>query len=83
MGGATVRDTSGPVTTGTGVGWAGTLGIESWLAPGTVALQHSSEFDDGKHFPLAQHAAALRVSPPAKQSMGLIKTRTARSATEM
>jgi len=66
-----------------GVELSGVFGVESWLPPGTVPLQHSSAFDVGRHFPLAQQAAALRVNAPAKQSKGRIRARMAKTVIEM
>ena len=66
-----------------GVELSAVFGVESWLPPGTVPLQHSSAFDLGRHFPLAQQAAALRVNVPAKQSKGRIRARETTSVIAM
>ena len=65
------------------VEWSGLLGAERWLPSGAVSLQHSSALDEGRHFPLTQHAAALRVNAPAKQSKGRIRANTAKSVIAM
>src|SRR6266849_7196561 len=69
------------IRTKRGVEWSGAFGAESWLPAGTAPLQHSSALDVGRHFPFVQHAAALRVNVPAKQSNGRIRASTARIVT--
>ena len=49
---AAVNATSGGV-------WSAVLDVSSWLAPGTVLLQHSSDFAVGVHLPLRQQSATF------------------------
>jgi hypothetical protein len=67
-----------------GVGTFAALEDTNSLPPGTVALQQSSAFADGAHFPFWQQSAAARLSGAlAKQSSGLTNKMTARTLIPM
>ena len=80
--GITTRSAAGARSCGD-VKWSGTLGAERWLPAGTVPLQQSSAFEEGRHFPLEQQAIALRVNVPAKQSNGRMRVRIASNTIAM
>ena len=80
----TTTETDAIGTAGNGDKWPPALHGRSWLPPGTVFLQQSSDLAVGAQLPLRQQSAASRFRIPlAKQSKGRINSTMARRATRI